>query len=98
MVLDPASMNKRDRRRALIGLILTFIGGLLYFTFPGLLNSALKSQLQVKEGNDFTKAWNKNPFPISLDVFVFNLENPEEFSSGAKAKLREMGPYSYKYV
>lgn len=89
-------MTKKDRRRVIIGLSLTVIGGLLFFNFQSMLNNALKSQLQVKEGNDFTQAWHKNPFPLGLDVFIFNLENPEEFAAGAKAKLKEMGPYSYK--
>ena len=98
MILNRPHLTKRDRRRVMIGLALTFIGGYLFFNFQGMLNGALKSQLIVKEGNDFTVAWNKSPFPISFDVFVFNLTNPVEFAQGGKAKMQELGPYSYEYV
>lgn len=92
----PTYVTRRVRRMTLLGLAMTLIGGTLYFTFPEFISNALKSQLQIKDGNDFTKAWTKIPFPAQLDVHLFTIENPDEFVEGAKAKLKELGPYSYE--
>jgi hypothetical protein len=33
------------------------IGGLICLGFPKLVDTGLKSQMQIKEGNDITKNW-----------------------------------------
>lgn len=38
------------------------------------------------------------PFPSTLKIYMFNVENPQEILKGAKPVVREMGPYVYKYV
>jgi len=90
-------MTRRVRRWAWIGLACTLIGGLLYLTLPDLIKSGLKSQLQItEEPNEFTKMWTKVPFPAQLSVHLFTITNPDEFTNGAKARLKEMGPYTYE--
>lgn len=89
-------MTRRVRKLLITSMVMIMIGGFLYFKFVDLLKIAFRTELQINEGNDFTKAWSKNPFPIDINIYVFSIENPEEFSEGAKAKLREYGPYSYE--
>ena len=36
--------------------------------------------------------------PVWKSIYFFNLTNPEEFESGEKPNLTEIGPYSYRYV
>lgn len=90
-------ISGRVRRWLVISALMSIAGASLYYTFPGLIDAALKSQLQIKEGNDFTSTWQMNPFPIRFDAYVFSLENPEEFAAGEKPRLKEMGPYTYEY-
>lgn len=89
-------MTKTIRRLTISSVLMTIIGGFLYFKFDDLLSGALKSQLQISEDSDFAKMWSKNPFPIKIDVYVFGIENPEQFADGEKAVLKQYGPYTYE--
>lgn len=89
-------ITERIRRWTVIGTVSTLIGGLLFFTIDSMLSRALQSQLQVAEDNDFTKMWSHSPIPIKINIYVFSIMNPDEFLGGAKAKLREYGPYTYE--
>ncbi|KAJ8889904.1 hypothetical protein PR048_009409 [Dryococelus australis] len=42
--------------------------------------------------------WRKSLYPITFRIYIFNWTNPEEFRSGGKPRLVEMGPYTYRFV
>ncbi len=55
---DPSRvLRKRIKRYGLIGGLMAGIGGLICLGFPKLVDTGLKSQMQIKEGNDITKNW-----------------------------------------
>lgn len=88
-------IKKRVKRYATIGGFMTSIGGLIFFIFPLLLDAGLKSKMVLEEGNEFMKNWEKTPLKITIKVYVWNIENPIDFANGAKAVLKEKGPYYY---
>lgn len=89
-------LRRRIRRYGTIASAITSIGGLIFVGFPMLVDTGLKSQMQIKEGNDITKNWEDVPLAITIKIHIWNIENPDEFANGAKAKLREIGPYYWK--
>ncbi|XP_046916555.2 platelet glycoprotein 4-like [Dermatophagoides farinae] len=95
---DNNSNQRQQQRMAIILLIITMFGGFLYMKFTDFLVIALQSQLQINgDPNDFTKNWQDPPIPITIDAYIFSIDNPQEFASGhSRAKIREMGPYSYR--
>ncbi|CAG2112635.1 unnamed protein product, partial [Medioppia subpectinata] len=90
--------RQRIKTNAKRGGLLAGIGGLIVIGFPMLVSTGMNSPVgfQIKEGNVITSAWLDVPLPIYNAIYVWNIENPAEFRRGAKAKLREMGPYVYK--
>ncbi|XP_054157326.1 platelet glycoprotein 4-like [Oppia nitens] len=81
----------------LIGGIITVTSGLLVILYPTLLRTVIKSQMQITEDeNAVTKTWMDVPLPMYFSVYLFTIDNPRQFIRGAKAKIREMGPYVYK--
>lgn len=94
--VEAQNIRKKAKKYGLIGGLMTGIGGFLVVTFPMLVATGLDSQFVItEEGNDITNAWLDVPLPITNNVYVWNLENPEEFRRGAKPRVREMGPYAY---
>uniref|UniRef100_A0A6P6YKA3 Lysosome membrane protein 2-like n=1 Tax=Dermatophagoides pteronyssinus TaxID=6956 RepID=A0A6P6YKA3_DERPT len=78
---------------------IVIIGGILFCKFTDILILALQTQICITSEplNDFTKKWKDPPLPITIDAYLFSIDNPEEFSNGReRAKLREFGPYSYR--
>lgn len=95
--MDSQLITRRVRRILLASTGLMLTGSLLSYYFPIFIDNTLRDQLQIQEeGNDFTRAWSHNPFPLYMSVYVFGLENADEFGDGAKARLREYGPYVYE--
>ncbi|OTF69174.1 hypothetical protein BLA29_010261 [Euroglyphus maynei] len=84
-------MTKENPKRTSIIILITII-------ISDFLMIALQSQIVItSEPNDFTKNWQNPPIPITLDAYIFSIDNPTGFSSGReRAKIREFGPYSYR--
>lgn len=78
------------------GIILTVVGAVLFVGFEPGLTWVLQTQLQLKEGGIYYSTWKKVPLTVSIKVRIWNIENPDEFANGAKAIVREVGPYAYK--
>lgn len=64
--------------------------------YQGILSSALRQQLVIKEGSKAYNLWKSTPVPLSLRLHVFNLTNPEEFQNGEKPIVEEVGPYVWR--
>lgn len=78
------------------GTIVSSGGLLLRLSLASLVSIGLRSQMQIKEGNDITGNWLDVPLAIAVKVHVFSIENDRAFVSGAKPVLKEMGPYYWK--
>ncbi|TRY97131.1 hypothetical protein DNTS_032787 [Danionella cerebrum] len=62
---------------------------------PGLC--IMMKEITLTEGSKVFGTWKNPPPPVFMEFFFFNVTNPEAFLKGeAKAKLVEMGPYTYR--
>lgn len=57
-----------------------------------------QQQTVLEEGTEQFERFVDIPQPIMFKVFVFNVTNPNEVIEGAVPKVKEIGPYVYKYV
>ncbi|XP_012524477.1 sensory neuron membrane protein 1 [Monomorium pharaonis] len=75
----------------------TFAIGLISYCigFPSILKSQVKSQVRLKKGDEMRDFWEKLPQPLDFNIYVFNVTNPNEVSSGSKPILQELGPFHY---
>lgn len=48
------------------------------------------------DGSTAYSIWKDQPFPIKMKVFIFNVTNPDEVSSGGKPIVKDIGPYVYE--
>lgn len=87
----PLSLRRKLLRT---GLVLGVIGSLLVFFLPTLFTSVIKSQVKLKKGSPLLDNWLKFPVPLQSKFHFFHVLNPEEAMSGAKVKLREVGPFT----
>ena len=55
-------------------------------------------RMVLQEGSDMMKSYREPPVNPLLQVYFFNVTNPQQFLAGAKPKLQEVGPYVYKWV
>jgi len=75
------------------------IGGFLaLYMFSPLVNSIIESKLALEPGSDVTNAWIKPPLSPFLKIYYFNVTNAEEYLSGGKLRVQEIGPYVYEEV
>lgn len=49
----------------------------------------------IKNGSQVYDMWRKPTIPIYFQVYVFDLQNPQEVINGARPYLKERGPYTY---
>ena len=62
-----------------------------------IVESQILANLPLVEGSEVFQKWKDPPVQPILFHYVFNLTNKEAFLQGKeKAKLQELGPYSYK--
>ncbi|MPC23785.1 Protein croquemort [Portunus trituberculatus] len=64
--------------------------------YQAIFDAVLKGEMEVVEGSRAYEIWRLTPVPLFLKFYFFNITNPEEFASGQKAKLQEVGPYCYR--
>ena len=69
----------------------------LYFYFNSLVETAVRSQIVLAEGNDLWQKWIKVPIGFAHYTYTFfEVMNPDEALRGAKVMVRERGPYCFK--
>ncbi|XP_066501919.1 lysosome membrane protein 2 [Hoplias malabaricus] len=83
---------------AVVSVILLFVGiGLLGTgVFQTLIHNRLKREITLTEGSKVFDSWKNPPPPVFMEFFFFNVTNPAEFLNGGKARLTQMGPYTYR--
>lgn len=72
------------------GIIFGFVA--IPLTMKGIISKAL----QLSVGSETREIYLKPPFPLLFKVYLFNVTNPEEVTSGGKPKLEEVGPYIFE--
>merc|ERR1712112_180394 len=67
--------------------------------FPALVDSTVKSTLQLKESNTETwDSWKEPPITPYMKFTFFQVENPQEVEAGEKPIGKEVGDFAYKEV
>lgn len=82
-----------------IGALLLVSGITLFVSgvFQTLIHNKLKREITLTEGSKVFATWKNPPPPVFMQFFFFNVTNPDAFLKGeAKARLTEMGPYTYR--
>jgi len=73
------------------------IGGLLAaFLFGTLVDAIITSKVPLLPGTEIAEAWISPPVKPLLKIYYFNVTNPQEYLSGSKIHLEELGPYTYE--
>ncbi|XP_047989677.1 sensory neuron membrane protein 2-like [Leguminivora glycinivorella] len=79
---------------SLCGLMLAIL--LATWGIPKIVRSQIQKNVQIDPSSQMFDKWRKLPMPLTFKVYVFNVTNAEEISSGAKPELEEIGPYVYQ--
>jgi len=73
------------------------IGGFLaLYLFEPLVKSIIENTVPILPDSDVTKAWIAPPIRPVLKIYYFNVTNPEEYLSGGKLRVQEIGPYVFQ--
>lgn len=79
----------------IIGIGCSSLTYMIYIIDP--ITMILEYNLQMSPHSLLFTIWKKPPLDIYLNVYIFNITNPEEFLSGKeKLKVEEIGPYVYQ--
>ena len=60
-------------------------------------NKHFLQQTSLVNGTEVFNIWRKPPFPVTFNIYVFNVTNPDKVQNGATAIVEELGPYVYEY-
>jgi len=71
----------------------------LWLLLVYLLNAFVFQKVALKPGGLVYNEWVNTTIPVYMQYFVFHLVNPEDvFQGKAVPTVKQMGPYSYRYV
>ncbi|KAL3880575.1 hypothetical protein ACJMK2_032806 [Sinanodonta woodiana] len=79
-----------------VGALMLIAGFVLLGLYNTIIHNQIKQEINLKEGGDIYNNWVEPPVPIYFQIYVFNLENPEEFKNGGKPRVTQRGPYTYR--
>ena len=79
-----------------VGAVLIALAIILPLVFPSLFEKMLSKKLIVRSGSDVLKSYKKVPIPLYYQAYLFNLTNADDVLRGAKPKVQEVGPYTYR--
>ncbi|XP_037825530.1 protein peste-like [Lucilia sericata] len=88
--------NSRRILISILGFILG-IGGILCGMFwEQIFNSILAKQMVLRPDSEVYDKWKTPPIPLSLDIYLYNWTNPEDFKNfSTKPILEQCGPYRF---
>lgn len=79
-----------------VGLVLLVVGIIFTITWPGIFDSILAKELQLKPHSRSYDAWKQPPIELSLDIYLWNWTNPEDFKNASiLPKFEQLGPYRF---
>ncbi|KAG4079636.1 hypothetical protein HA402_010416 [Bradysia odoriphaga] len=78
------------------GLAILLFGIVFTITWPSIWNDIIAKVLQLTPQSFSYEAWKQPPINLSLDVYVFNWTNHEDFQNHSiKPHFDELGPYRF---
>ncbi|XP_028317839.1 lysosome membrane protein 2-like [Gouania willdenowi] len=77
-------------------LLVLGIGLMVAQVFRTMMHNRLKKEIVLVEGSRVFESWKAPPPPVYMEFFFFNMTNEQEFLNGAKPKLKQIGPYTYR--
>ncbi|XP_052815897.1 lysosome membrane protein 2-like [Mya arenaria] len=90
------SVKKRVAVACAVGWSLTILGACLIPLLEWVIKKQVEKTVVIKEGGPVYEFWLDPPVPIYLQVYMFNLTNPDEVLAGTKPpNLVQAGPYTY---
>ncbi|GCC34036.1 lysosome membrane protein 2-like isoform X1 [Chiloscyllium punctatum] len=94
-------MTRFRNKAALTGVVA--VGCLVIFlvlfsqdVFRKVVENRIKEHAELKLNSDMYNNWKDPPVPAYLQFYFFNVENKQEILQGAKAIVKQLGPYTYK--
>ncbi|PAA66909.1 hypothetical protein BOX15_Mlig007247g2, partial [Macrostomum lignano] len=79
-----------------LGILLIVVSIVLVAVFPSVFRSRIASSMPLVNGSFTFKAWNSPSTPIYMQFWLFSITNPQEFLSGGKPLLNDVGPFTYQ--
>ncbi|XP_076039562.1 lysosome membrane protein 2-like [Oratosquilla oratoria] len=80
-----------------VGGVCILLGAIFLGVFPVIFDSILNDMLVLREGSASLEAFITPPVPIYMQVWLFNVTNPEAIKHrGEIPKLQQVGPYTYE--
>lgn len=80
----------------LFGTVLIVVGVVFPIVFPGIMAKQLDRKLSLSEDSPTIGNFISPPVPIFMQYYFFNVTNSQEILEGEKAKLDEIGPFTYE--
>lgn len=77
-------------------LMLLFSIAMLAGGYGAMFDAIFKMEMEVKEGTVSYEIWKTTPFPLILNLYIWNITNHEAFIKGEKPDLQQCGPYVWK--
>lgn len=95
-VINKIPKNINYKMWLIVSLVLSFIsliGGIVVVPFAKKL---LVKYLVILRPGSFLRSKHEGVVPLSYKLYLWNVTNPKEFSSGKeKPKMQEVGPYVF---
>ncbi|KZC09768.1 PREDICTED: protein croquemort-like [Dufourea novaeangliae] len=84
----------------IIGLLIAIFGLTVGILWSLIYSTIIQSQLALTPTSSNYELWKETPIPMYLKFYMFNLTNPEAFTSpdGTKPHFEEMGPYVFREI
>ena len=67
-----------------------------YLLTPLFVKLISERLLLIEPGTIYYEKWIKTPVPLSVNLYLFDIQNPYEIMRGAKPIVKEIGPYSFR--
>lgn len=92
-------LNKNKRCRLCIWfLALLCAANVVFFllAYDKVVETVAANQLALRDSGTKFDAWTKTSVPVFYKVTIFNMTNPSAFMNGARPRVHELGPYTYR--
>ncbi|XP_053959635.1 protein peste-like isoform X2 [Anastrepha ludens] len=83
----------------IVGSCLVILGLLHAFFSETLVNNLMEKEMVLSPDSKTFDLWKKPPVKVTLDFYMFNWTNPQDFQNlNIKPKFEELGPYRFTEV
>ncbi|XP_055895678.1 lysosome membrane protein 2-like isoform X2 [Biomphalaria glabrata] len=95
---------KGSRKKRLVSLVVLCLSSLMLLVtaivfddiVDAITHQEMSEKLPIRNGSFAFKFWQKPPVPVSFNIYVFHITNPDEILAGtAPPSVIEKGPYVY---